>query len=125
MLTDILGFEDLGLVIKLLSHRKEIIPARTPVEYQGNGLLSRLHSKEDREEALRRQDYEHKHAPIRDRIEREGPHYPHIYKSHEAGNTLNAAGKKYALPVGSERKEHDVSYVLRPPNLRALSLTVF
>ncbi|KAF8470002.1 hypothetical protein BDZ91DRAFT_791997 [Kalaharituber pfeilii] len=33
--------------------------------------------------------------------------YPHTYRSHDAGNTLNAAGKKYSLPLGSKKKDYE------------------
>lgn len=34
------------------------------------------------------------------------PDYPHVYKTHKAGNLLGPGGRKYALPVGSDRVEH-------------------
>lgn len=111
MLTDILGFDDLGLVIELLTHREEIIRPRPSRPKPEDKLIGKLHTKQEREEALRRQDYEHKHVPLAPKLDREGPSYPHVYKSHDAGNTLNAAGKKYVLPIGSERKEHEVNHL--------------
>ncbi|KAI9887644.1 MAG: hypothetical protein M1823_000508 [Watsoniomyces obsoletus] len=104
VLTDILGFDDLSLVMDLLAHRHELVQSSRQPEK--NGLLGRLQGKQEREEAIRRMDYEHKSAALAPSVNREGAHYPHVYKAHEAGNTLSAAGKKYALPVGSERKEH-------------------
>ena len=40
-------------------------------------------------------------------FERTGPHYPHVYKSDGAarGNTLDVAGRRFALPVGSTRDD--------------------
>lgn len=111
MLADILGFDDLSLMIELLSHREEIIRPRPSTVKPEHKFLGMLHTRQEREEALRRQDYEHKHASLAPSLNREGPRYPHVYKSHEAGNTLNAAGRKYALPVGSERKEHEVIHL--------------
>jgi hypothetical protein len=34
--------------------------------------------------------------------------YPHVYGAPTGGNILNAFGKKYALPVGTERHQEDV-----------------
>jgi hypothetical protein len=37
-------------------------------------------------------------------------HYPHVYRSHDAGNTLSAYGNKYSLPIGTTRSTEDVSH---------------
>ena len=112
-LTDIIGFDDLDFVIELISHRKEIV-ARGPFSTNKDGVLGRLQTKRQREEALRKRDYEHKHAELGPALNRDEIQYPHVYKAHPtAGNTLDSRGKKYALPVGSERKEHEVSPVPR------------
>lgn len=87
-----------------------ITAAGTSIKGTSNGAPGRLLTRQGREEALRRQDYEHKHTALAPSMDREGPQYPHVYKSHNAGNTLSSGGRKYALPVGSERKEHDVSH---------------
>jgi antiviral helicase SLH1 len=107
-LTDIIGFDDLDFVIELISHQKELSSAPLAVPDSADSVLGRLQTRRQREEALRRQDYEHKHAALGPSLDRDGPQYPHIYKAHSAGNTLSAGGRKYALPQGSERQEHDV-----------------
>lgn len=107
-LTDIVGFDDLDFVIELISHRKELTaPSPFADPKPGEGVLGRLQTKRQREEALRRRDYEHKHAKLGPSLNRDGPQYPHVYKAHSAGNTLADGGKRYALPVGSERKERE------------------
>jgi antiviral helicase SLH1 len=58
---------------------------------------------------LRQRDYEHKNATLRPSLNRDEPQYPHVYKAHSAGNTLDSRGKKYALPMGSEKTQHEVS----------------
>lgn len=35
------------------------------------------------------------------------PKYPHVYRDHEAGNTLSAFGTKYSLPAGTTRTQWD------------------
>jgi antiviral helicase SLH1 len=106
-LTDIIGLDDLDFVIELISHRQEITAASS-LSKQDEGIFGKLQTKRQREEALRRRDYEHKHATLGPSIDRDGPQYPHVYKAHSAGNTLDHRGRKYALPMGSERKEHEV-----------------
>lgn len=107
-LSDIIGYDDLDLVIELISHRKEITSA-APVAVNKNGAaIGKLQTKRQREEALRQQDYEHKHAALGPSLRRDETQYPHVYKAHSAGNTLDSRGQKYALPMGSERVEHEV-----------------
>lgn len=106
MLADVVGYGELDLVADLISHRKQITKSAQAESQQG-GLPGRLQTKQEREEALRRQDYEHKSATIAPSVNRGGEQYPHVYKSHDAGNTLSAFGKKYALPVGSTRQDND------------------
>lgn len=107
-LTDIIGFDDLDFVTELISHRKEITAASPFSPSKAEGIFGKLQTKRQREEALRRRDYEHKHATLGPSLDRDGPQYPHVYKAHSAGNTLDSRGRKYALPMGSERKEHEV-----------------
>ncbi|KAK8090893.1 Sec63 Brl domain-containing protein [Apiospora phragmitis] len=78
-LTDLVGFDDLDFVIEVLSKKDDIVSSYVPREMaqpSGNRLLT----KAERED------------------------YPHVYRSHTAGNTLSHSGNKYALPAGSERK---------------------
>lgn len=108
LLTDLVGFEDLDFVIELISHRNDITTAmdqamRTTVDEQPTG---RLLSRAEREENLRRQDLLHKTNPLAASGFKE-PVYPHVYKTFVAGNSLNHAGKRYALPVGSQRLQFD------------------
>ncbi|KAH0543705.1 hypothetical protein FGG08_002021 [Glutinoglossum americanum] len=102
-LTDILGFDDLDLVIELITHRNEITSAKNG----STDVLGQLLTRTEREAALRRQNYEHKTAKLAPSTDREGPQYPHVYKAHNAGNTLSFGGRKYVLPAGHERKEHE------------------
>ncbi|KAI2618848.1 Sec63-domain-containing protein [Hypoxylon sp. NC1633] len=103
-LTDLVGFDDLDFVIEVLSHRQEIISsfaAQEALEPTG-----RLLTRAERDEALRRKDLEHKSAPLAPSMHKE-IQYPHIYKAYNAGNSLSHDGKKYGLPVGSERKQYE------------------
>ncbi|KAK9470510.1 Sec63-domain-containing protein [Dipodascopsis tothii] len=34
--------------------------------------------------------------------------YPHVYRAHDAGNTLSTSGNKYSLPVGTTRESEDL-----------------
>lgn len=104
-LTDLVGFDDLDFIIEVLGHRDEIVSAVNS-QNQQSSTGPRLLNKSQREDALRRQDLAHKTATLAPAHSKE-PHYPHVYKSYSAGNTLSYAGKKYGLPVGSERKQFD------------------
>ncbi|KAL9120054.1 MAG: hypothetical protein Q9187_003393 [Circinaria calcarea] len=106
-LADIIGYDDLDLVIELITHRKSILESREQESKGKNGPLGRLQTKQEREEALRRQDHEHKYASLGPALNRKGAEYPHVYKAHTAGNTLAIGGRKYGLPLGSERIEHE------------------
>ncbi|KAK3943832.1 activating signal cointegrator 1 complex subunit 3 [Diplogelasinospora grovesii] len=111
-LTDLVGFDDIDFVIELLAHRDEIVTSqqqqqRTGQDSQRMGVEGvKLMNKRERDEALRRADLAHKSTPLAAARSRE-EQYPHVYKSYSAGNTLSAAGSRYALPIGSERKEYD------------------
>ena len=103
-LADIIGYDDLDLVIDLIQRRTSILGE--PVQ-ETKGLPLRLRTRQEREQALRQQDFEHKSAILAASVDRDGEHYPHVYKAHEAGNVLSVGGRKYGLPLGSERTEHE------------------
>ena len=108
LLADIIGYDDLDFVIELISHRKDVLVEPSAPTKQTDDLFAGLQTKKERERMLRQQDHEHKHAALVPAQNRAGPQYPHVYKSDNAatGNTLDASGRRYALPVGSERKEY-------------------
>ena len=107
-LTDLVGFDDLDFVIDLLSHRDSLLLRSASVAGGGREIAPgvRLLSKAQREEALRRQDRQHKFAPLA-KEQRKEDEYPHVYRAFAAGNTLSASGKRFALPLGSTREEHE------------------
>ncbi|KAL5412123.1 hypothetical protein PMIN06_009629 [Paraphaeosphaeria minitans] len=100
MLAEIVGYEQLDLVADLISHRKELTESLRDGP-RDNGVVGRLQTRAEREEALRQQDWEHKNRELAAAVDRKGPQYPHVYRAHEAGNKLSSLGKKYALPAGS------------------------
>ena len=106
-LADIVGFDDLDFVIELIGHRKEILAPALP-DKQKDGVLRQLQTKEEREAALRQQDYAHKRSSLAPALNRNGPQYPHVYKAAGAAssNTLDVSGRKFALPVGSTKTDH-------------------
>lgn len=104
-LTDLVGFDDLDFIIEILAHKDEVAAAVSAQDQQAEAS-GRLLTKPQREEALRRQDLEHKSAALGPSHSKE-PQYPHVYKAYNAGNTLSSSGKKYGLPVGSERLQFD------------------
>ncbi|MCJ1470873.1 hypothetical protein MMC07_009520 [Pseudocyphellaria aurata] len=106
-LAEIIGYDDLDFVIELISHRQEISSATAQEHNHSGGILSRLQTKEERALALQHQDREHKYAALGPAENRDEPRYPHVYRAHGSGNTLTAGGKKYTLPLGSVRVEHE------------------
>ena len=119
-LADILGYEDLDLIGDLIAHREVIVnsaPEEEETHHNNHNQLPddvilRLMTREQRDEALRQQDIEHKSKPLGPRLAGASVDYPHIYRAHETGNTLNAYGQKYSLPVGSTRQEFEVCILL-------------
>lgn len=104
-LTDLVGFDDLDFIIELLANKDEVV-AEVSAPSQEDKTGRRLLTKAQREEALRRQDQEHKTAALAPSYARE-PQYPHVYKAYNAGNALSVAGKKYGLPAGSDRQQFE------------------
>ncbi|GFG05046.1 putative helicase mug81 [Aspergillus udagawae] len=104
-LAEIVGFDDLDFVIELIGHRAEILASMaSKTEAQTDGLMAgKLQTRAEREQALRQQDFEHKHAPLLPAQSRSEPRYPHVFKTHESRNTLALGGKRYGLPVGSRQ----------------------
>ncbi|KAI1446804.1 Sec63-domain-containing protein [Annulohypoxylon stygium] len=103
-LTDIVGFDDFEFIIEALSHRHEITSSFAAQEL--SGPTGRLLTRAERDEALRRKDFEHKNATLAPTMHKE-VQYPHIYKAFNAGNTLSHTGAQYGMPVGTERKEKE------------------
>lgn len=105
-LAEIIGYDDLDFVIELIAHRQEILSATSQQQNHSN-ILSSLQTKKERDLAIQRQDHKHKYAALAPAENRDGPRYPHVYKAHGVGNTLTAGGKRYGLPLGSVRTEHE------------------
>lgn len=106
-LADILGYDDLDFVIDLIAHRIQVLLNESDDPSSTNGEPGHLQSKKQREQTLQHQDYEHKTASLDPAQNRNGPQYPHVYKTHSAGNTLAVGGRKYGLPDGSKRTENE------------------
>ena len=104
---DILGYDDLDFVIELMTHRGQVLPAHLHDSSPPSGELGHLQSKKQREQALQNRDYEHKTASLLPKLSHDEHRYPHVYKVHSAGNSLAVGGRKYGLPYGSTRTEHE------------------
>ncbi|KAG9823348.1 Sec63-domain-containing protein, partial [Aureobasidium melanogenum] len=122
LLADTLGFDELDLVADFIAHRKEIATAvQPPLKSQPNG---RILSRREREAALEQQDFQHKTASLAAAQDRSTTQYPHVYRAHDAGNMLSSHGRKYMLPLGSERTEHEKyeEYSIPPAKVGTLGL---
>ena len=106
-LADILGYDELDLVIELITHRKDITALEDRNASNMNGIYGRLQTRQQREIALHYQDQSHKTTALVSAQNREELKYPHVYKVHSAGNTLSSGGRKYGLPEGSKKIEHE------------------
>ncbi|KAL8747921.1 MAG: hypothetical protein Q9190_000245 [Brigantiaea leucoxantha] len=107
LLTDIGGYDDLDFLSELISRRSEFSQSSFRYPENGNGTLTNLQTRQEREIALQQQDYLHKNASLAPGQNRDGAQYPHVYKAHTAGNVLAASGRSYGLPVGSERRQFE------------------
>ncbi|KAM0484378.1 hypothetical protein ACHAPX_001801 [Trichoderma viride] len=105
-LTDLVGFDDLDFIIELLSHKGEVVASAADFHDAPETKGRRLLTKAERDDALRARDYQHKNAALASSFAKE-PQYPHVYRAYNAGNTLSSSGKKYGLPVGSERLQFE------------------
>ncbi|KAL6718330.1 putative steryl acetyl hydrolase mug81 [Lecanora helva] len=106
-LAEIIGYDDLDFVIELITHRAEIMRPSPQISNYANGDFGHLQTRQQREEALQRQDRAHKTATLGPSSRSSEPEYPHVYRAHSAGNTLTAGGRKYGLPEGSTRIERE------------------
>ena len=106
-LADIAGYDDLDFVIELISHRREIIAPKPQDNHSANGAMVYLQTKQERAAILSQADREHKSAKLAPAHKWEDEPYPHVYKVSSTGNTLSAFGRKYGLPEGSQRTEHE------------------
>ncbi|POS85916.1 Sec63-domain-containing protein [Erysiphe pulchra] len=111
MLTDIIGLSDFDFIIDIITHRSEIkkflLIAKSP--YKNEPFSGRVLTKSERQEVLRKRDYEHKNTKLGTSSNSNEPHYPHIYKAHSAGNILDFKGQKYGLPAGSKTNSTEAS----------------
>ena len=106
-LVDMIGYDDLDFVTELITHRSRVLLPRPLYAKPTNGVISHLQTRQERQDALLRQDRTHKTASLGTPSQREELEYPHVYKTHSAGNTLTAGGRKYGLPEGSTRIERE------------------
>ncbi|KAK7206302.1 Sec63 Brl domain-containing protein [Myxozyma melibiosi] len=71
-------------------------------------LKAKLLTKEERQKRLDAALKARKAAPTGPILDSKAEQYPHIYRSHDAGNTLSAFGNKYSLPAGTTRTTEDL-----------------
>jgi len=117
-LADILGYEDEDLVMasELIRHRAEITFEEPQAYGGGEDAILRLMSKEQRDDAFRQADLDHKSRPLGTKLAGKEVEYPHIYRAYAAGDTLSSFGKKYSLPKGSkEIEEKEYTEIKIPP----------
>ena len=67
--------------------------------------MDTIMDRETRHKKLMALSSQHK---VLDKAKPQAVEYPHVYGAPTGGNVLNAFGKKYALPLGTERHLEDV-----------------
>lgn len=96
-LVEIIGFDHLDFVIELVQHRNDFLT-------QPDGLMS---------EAEIEQKRINNRAAVAQKSMALGqgrgpdPEFPHVFRAHDAGNTLSAFGTKYSLPSGTIRNNYN------------------
>ncbi|KHJ35518.1 putative activating signal cointegrator 1 complex subunit 3 [Erysiphe necator] len=104
MLTDVIGLDDFDFIIDIITHRSEIkkllLISKPIVKNEPHNR--RTLTKSQRQEVLRKLDYEHKNTKLAPGSSSDEPRYPHVYRIHSAGNILDFKGRKYGLPIGSK-----------------------
>ena len=71
----------------------------------GTNVLDSLMDREARHRRLMALSSQHKEL---DKAKPQAIEYPHVYGAPKGGNILDAFGRKYALPLGTERHLEDV-----------------
>ncbi|KAK9480126.1 Sec63 Brl domain-containing protein [Lipomyces japonicus] len=131
-LLDILGFDDIEFAIELIRNRSHMLESSAapinhhsqvwiknnsePKVYMKKGIHDDLDTKYKTPRLLTKEEHQKKlEANIQARKMEPPPaasssemNYPHVYRAHNAGNTLSAYGNKYSLPVGTTRESLDL-----------------
>ena len=105
-LADMLGYEDLDFIIELILHRREVCETRNGFR-RPQSIFNRLQTREERDNELRVQDYNHKTAALLAARDREDSQYPHVYRAYSADSFIAHGGRKYSLPQGSQKVERE------------------
>jgi hypothetical protein len=126
-LLGILGFDDMDFIQVLVSHRDELLRSLEPAlgilpNYSETTVeaipedtaLDFIMDRDTRHKRLMEQANQHK---VLDRAKPKVLEYPHVYGAPKGGNILDAFGRKYALPQGTERHVEDVRSGAVPADL--------
>ena len=81
--------------------------------------MDSIMDRETRHQRLMAQANRHREL---DKAKPEAVEYPHIYGAPSGGNILNAFGKKYSLPFGTERLHEEVNHWRFPAILHVIVL---
>jgi hypothetical protein len=85
----------------------------------GTNVLDSIMDREARHKRLMALASQHKEL---DKAKPQAIEYPHVYGAPKGGNILDAYGRKYALPLGTERHLEDV-FLIYKRNLNENSIT--
>jgi len=75
--------------------------------FAGTNIMDSIMDRETRHRKMMAAANQHREL---DKAKPHAMEYPHVYGAPTGGNILNAFGKKYALPQGTERHHEDVIF---------------
>lgn len=108
-LFDILGFEELDLITKLLTSKDELTKQyesqKTFVESKNNKNNHKLMTADQIKAKVAENARRAREQPLA--MEKSVTNYPHVFRSHNPGNIVSFTGKSYALPPGSTRESFE------------------
>lgn len=113
-LFDILGFEELDLITKLLTSKDEILKQYERLQQKISNDNSNKKDKNNNHRLMTADQIKAKVAENARRAkeqpllkEKSVANYPHVFKSYDAGNIISFTGKSYTLPFGSTRESFE------------------
>lgn len=111
-LFDVLGFEELELIAKVVQNRQAVLEAEE--ESEGGEI-----SAEQRVQQLIMNREKRKNEPLAPKLVAKGQ-YPHVFKKPDVGNVIAITGKSHLLPAGTTRESyptHEELVIPYPQNI--------
>lgn len=132
-LFDILGFEELDLITKLITSKEEILTQYrrlNELRIHNAGGSSRMNHELMTVDQIKAKVAENAKRAREQPLAKEHSvtKYPHVFMSHNAGNTISFTGKAYTLPVGTVREsfeKHEEVIIPKSETRNSLAPNIF